>query len=134
MCQFFSAIVTRQGTVRFCEDDSHETIIARLGFDDTRPLATRGWIRVECVRPHDAVRVDETSVPGWYAEDPARYDDAVIVVAMCVAQARAVCEATVAPAWAVCEATVAQARAVYEATLRTIEGHVPPILDPRDEP
>ena len=121
MCQFFSAIVTRQGDVRFCEDDSHETIINRLGLDDTRSLATRGWIRVECVPPHDAVRVDETSEPGWYAEDRPRFEDAVIAVA---------CRCALL--WAAYEAGRAPLEAAFEATLRTIEGYVPPIIDPRD--
>ena len=119
MCQFFSAIITRQGDVRFCEDASHETTITRLGLDDARPLATRGWVRVECVPPHEAVRVDETSVPGWYAEDRARYDDAVIAVA---------CRC--APLLATYEAGRASLLPTYVATLRTIEGYVPPIFDP----
>ena len=34
MCQFFSAVVLRNGDVRFCEDDSHETLINRLGLRD----------------------------------------------------------------------------------------------------
>ena len=187
MCQFFSAIVTRQGDVRFCEDTSHEMILARLGLDDTRPLATRGWVRVECAPPHDAVRVDETSEPGWYAEDRLRFEDAVMAVALRVAPLLATYEAGRAPLWATCEAGCASLwatyeagcapllatyeagrasllatceagcaslwatceagrapllatyeagraplLATYEATLRTIEGYVPPILDPRD--
>jgi hypothetical protein len=143
MCQFFSAIITRQGDVRFCEDDSHETTITRLRLDDARPLATRGWVRVECVQPHDAVRVDETSVPGWYAEDRARYDDAVMAVACRCASVWATYQAGCASLWATYHAGCASLRAAYpagcaslratcQATLRTIEGYVPPIFDPRD--
>ena len=117
MCQFFSCIVTRQGDVRFCEDNSHETIIERLGMDDSRPLATRGWVRVECVPPFSVVRVDETSAPGWWDEDRVALEDRVRVVAERVAQARATYIAAVDSAWATYIAAVAAAQATYDAEM-----------------
>ena len=104
MCQFFSCIVTRQGEVRFCEDNSHETIIRRLGLDDTRPLDTRGWVRTER-RYIDGVwqdvRVDETSWPAWWDAEFA-------------AKVEAVSE-RVRPARAAYGAICDQARAAYDA-------------------
>jgi hypothetical protein len=97
MCVFFSAILTRDGAVRFCDDDSHETVLRRLGWPDDRPLETRGWVRVER-KLTDAgwrsVRVDETSMPGWYEEDRARYEGLVCDVADHVQPARAEYEAS----------------------------------------
>ena len=120
MCQFFSPLVFRTGAIRFCESDNHETLIARLGLDDAADLFMRGWVRVECVPGPDGtfpgVRVDETSVPGWYAEDRVAIDDRVQQLARRVATARRVYEATCAPAWQVYDATCATARQVYEAT------------------
>ena len=37
MCEFFSAVVTRDQRVLFCEEDSHEVLIARAGLRDTWP-------------------------------------------------------------------------------------------------
>ena len=88
MCRFFSAVVFRSGAIRWCERDSHETIIGRLKLDDAAPLETRSWVRVECVPPHEAVRVDETSTPGWYDEDRAAIDGRVMDLALRVAPAR----------------------------------------------
>ena len=34
MCKFFSAIVLKTGEIRWCEDDSHEETIRRLGVED----------------------------------------------------------------------------------------------------
>ncbi len=115
MCVFFSAIVTRQGDVRFCEDNSHETIIRRLGLDDSRPLATRGWVRVECVPPFAVVRVDETSAPGWWDAERAALEDKVRVVAERVAPVRATYNAEVAQAQATYAAATAPERATYDA-------------------
>ena len=104
MCQFFSAIVYRTGQIRFCEDDSHSTLIARLGLDDSRPLATRGWVRVEA-RPDasgafPAVVVDETSAPAWWTDDADVWADRVRDVAMRVQPAWADYERIEQPAWA----------------------------------
>jgi hypothetical protein len=115
MCQFFSAILTRDGDVRFCEDNSHERILTRLGWPDDRPLDTRGWVRVECVPPHEAVRVDETSVPAWYDEDRPRYDGLVLDVAGRVAEAKAAYEAIQQPALAAYQAIQQPAYAAYQA-------------------
>ena len=104
MCDFFSAIVFRTGQIRFCEDPSHETIIARLGLNDAADLFTRGLARVECVAPFAAVRVDETSTPGWYGEDRAAIDGRVMDLAQ-----------RIAPLWATCEAGRASLEATYQA-------------------
>ncbi len=106
MCQSFSAILPRDGDVRFCEDDSHETILTRLGWPDDRPLETRGWVRVECVPPHESVRVDETSVPSWYDEDRPHYDGLVMDVAVRVATALAAYKQAKAPALAAYVSTI----------------------------
>ena len=117
MCQFFSCLVTRDGDVRFCEDDSHETIISRLGWPDDRPLETRGWVRAECEPPHTSVCVDETSVPGWYADDRARYDGLVMETAGRVAPARRAYDEAIATAFRAYNEAIAPAfRAYDEAT------------------
>lgn len=121
MCKFFSCLVTRDGDVRFCEDDSHEKIIKRLGWPDDRPLETRGWVRAECVPPHTSVRVDETSVPGWYAEDRARFDGLVTEMAQRVAPFYAGYEAKRAPLDADYEAKVADLDADYKAKVADLE-------------
>ena len=135
MCQFFSAILTRDGDVRFCEDDSHEVILTRLGWPDDRPLETRGWVRVECVPPHESVRVDETSVPAWYDEDRPRYDGLVMDVAGRVDKAwkpydaardkaRKPYNAACAEAWKTYDAACAEARKPYNAALSSMTGYV----------
>ena len=117
MCQFFSAIVTRDGRVLFYEEDSHETIVRRAGLRDD-DLHLRGWVRVEAVPDaagaFPSVRVDETSVPAWYAEDRAAWDDRVTQVAMRVRPALDAYDAIVREAWD-----------AYLSAIRTLEGYVP---------
>ena len=147
MCDFFSAIVTRDHRVLFTEKDSHETIIARAGLTDTL-LHGRAWVRVE-LRPTaegwGPLVVDETTIPGWW--DPVTDGDRVRVVADRVrglyatsyaarAAAHATSDATRTAAWATYEATVtaawatyqaawAAAQATYETVIRTMDGYVP---------
>ena len=80
MCNFKSAIVTRDGTIfEYPETDSHEVIIAAHGFkDDGSPIASRSWVRVEFTPPSDikeitdkskwTLKVDEASAPDWWQE------------------------------------------------------------------
>jgi len=118
MCQFFSALAFRDGSIRFSEDDSHEVIIQRLGLNDRADLFLRGWVRVE-VLPDGAgwgrVRVDETSVPGWYEADRDEWAARIIGVADRVQSAMAAYEAIQQPAWAAYEAIVQSAMAAYKA-------------------
>jgi hypothetical protein len=114
VCRFFSAIVFRNGDIRWCETDSHEDIIERLGVDDAAPLQTRSWVRVECAPPHEWVRVDETSTPGWYDEDRPSIDGRVINLVLRMAPARKVYDEAVAPARKVYDEAVAAAQEAYD--------------------
>ena len=67
MCQFFSAIATKDGRLLFTENDSHEEIIERAQLRDTE-LYLRHWVRIE-QRPGTHMRVDETSTPTWFTEE-----------------------------------------------------------------
>jgi hypothetical protein len=117
MCDFFSAIATRDGRLFFTEEDSHETIIARAKLRDTdRHL--RYWIRVEVTPVGNGwgpVRVDESEVPGWWGEDRAAREDTVLALANRVRAARAAYEAVQQQAWAAYLAVVQPALAAYEA-------------------
>ncbi len=113
MCQFFSAIVFRTGQIRWCESDSHERIIARLRLDDAAPLETRSWVRVECVPPHESVRVDETSTPGWYDEDRPAIDGRVMDLALRVATARKAHNEAEAAGWKAYNEAVAPSLKAY---------------------
>ena len=116
MCQFFSGIVTRDGRCLFTEDDSHETIIARVHLRDTS-THLRHWVRVELVPAAEGwapLRVDETSTPAWWDEDRPRWEALVQETA-----------SVVAPAWAAYQAAVAPAEAAYLLRLRAIPGYVP---------
>jgi hypothetical protein len=115
MCQFFSAIVCRDGRLLFGTTDSHEDLIKWYDLDDTADLFTRRWVRVECRPPHTAVVVDETVVPAWYDEDRAAYEGRVMEAAETVANYRAAYEAVRGPAWAAYEAVTVPAQAAYEA-------------------
>ena len=117
MCQFFSALYTRDGAVRFCETDAHEDTVARLGWPDDRPLETRGWVRVEALPAGEGwgpVWVDETSAPAWCDEDRAAHEGRILAVAARVRPAREAYEAVRRPAWD-----------AYTAALRPLSGYVP---------
>jgi hypothetical protein len=138
MCQFFSCLAFRDGSVKFTEDDSHETIISRLGLNDSADLFTRSWVRVE-VRPvgsgWGAVRVDGTSTPGWWDKDRAAHEGRVLATAEALAGPRkaynkaaagaqkAYDEAVAGPRKAYNEA-VAGPQKAYDEALRTIDGYV----------
>ena len=84
MCNFKSAIVTRNGDIfSYDETDSHEVIITAVGFkDDGSLIASRSWVRVEFNPPKDSskitdsskwvLKVDETSAPDWWDEIKAK--------------------------------------------------------------
>ena len=126
MCQFFSCLVTRDHRVMFCEDDSHEDLITRAGFDDTKDVFLRSWVRVE-VKPEGAgwghCEVDETSVPSWWneVEDTAR----VLIVATTVRSARKVYDAAERSARKVYDAAERSAREVYGASISAFVGYLP---------
>ena len=122
MCEFFSAIVTRDHRVLFTEEDSHETVIARAGLRD-KALHGRAWVRVE-LRPDgpegwQPVRVDEKTTPGWW--NPVTDGDRVRVVADRVRAVRATyhaaCVAARAPYAAACAAALAPYHAAEAAAL-----------------
>ena len=133
MCDFLSAIATRDGRLLFCEDDSHETIERRAGLrDGDRHL--RHWVRVE-QRPGDAaLRVDEASTPGWWdAEEWQPRLDALLArvrpVRAAYDEARrpvhAAYDEATRPARAAHAEATRTARAVYVAALAPIEGYCP---------
>ena len=132
MCQFFSAIYTRQGNVYFTEEDSHETIISRLGMRD-EDLFLRAWVRVEYV--NDALKLDEGSCPSWF--DRVEAEDKVKAVYEQVLSAWEAYKAATASAWEAYDAATAPAQEAYNAAtasaweactkkLSTITGYVPP--------
>ena len=77
MCQFLSAIVSKNGEV-YCDPfiDSHEELIQRFGLRDDQSQFINNIVRVEFT-PKDndyfdvenySLRVDENSEPDWWAE------------------------------------------------------------------
>jgi len=81
MCQFFSAIATRDGRLLFTEEDSHETIVYRAGLRDSA-LFLRHWVRIEQRPSATALTVDETSVPSWF--DPPEWQTRVDALLECI--------------------------------------------------
>ena len=66
MCNFFSAIVTKDDRILFCESDNHEEIISRAGLKDDR-LIDRLFVRVEYTNRDFCV--DEIgTLPDWFFE------------------------------------------------------------------
>ena len=66
MCEYFSCIVTKNGKIHWCEDDSHHVTIERLGIDD---FITE-LVKIECVPNEKGTRwkyrVDENTFPEWF--------------------------------------------------------------------
>ena len=78
MCRYLSAIVTRENVHYSDYTDRHEFLIRDLKLDDTKPLETRGWIRVEFCPENEKdygnikkykLNVDESSTPIWFDEE-----------------------------------------------------------------
>src|SRR3990167_2880502 len=78
MCKFLSAIVFQNGRIyKNSATDSHEDLIAELGLDDSAPVETRTWVRVEfspedtkdyCNLEKFVLTVDESSTPIWFED------------------------------------------------------------------
>ena len=79
MCKFLSGIVFQTGELSTSQyTDSHESLIKWLNLDDSAPIQTRTWIRVEFA-PEDKVdydklnkyvfKVDEHQTPIWFNDE-----------------------------------------------------------------
>src|SRR3990167_5120899 len=112
MCQFFSAIYTRQHNIHFTEEDSHEVVIKRLGLRDDN-LFIRNWVRVEYVDGN--LRVDETSIPSWF--DHAEAKEKVRAVYERVLPAKEAYDAAKASAQEAYDAAIASAEKAYDAAI-----------------
>ncbi len=67
MCEYFSCIVTREGKVLWCEDNSHEETIKRANLKDDK-LKDRDFVRIE-VKNGDMKNYcvdEESTLPSWY--------------------------------------------------------------------
>ena len=78
MCRYISGIVYKTGELMTSQyTDSHESLIKWLNLDDSAPIESRTWIRVEFC-PEDlrdygdidkyALKVDEESTPIWFGD------------------------------------------------------------------
>lgn len=85
MCRFKSGIILKNKVVVTpMINDSHSALLRSLGIEDSYQNATRTFVRAELV-PNDDDRatdpkgwkyvVDQDIVPGWYEEDPERYEN-----------------------------------------------------------
>src|SRR3990167_8570056 len=79
MCRYLSGIVFKTGELQTSEyTDSHEALIKWLDLDDSAPIETRTWIRVEFT-PNESkdfgdvkkyiLKVDESSTPIWFDDE-----------------------------------------------------------------
>jgi len=116
MCQFFSAIATRDGHLLFTEDDHHETTITRAGLRDG-DLFLRHWVRVEQHPTETVLRVDETSIPAWF--DVNEWQPRVNVLLARVRPAREAYDATVRSAQEACDAEERLAQEAFNAAERS---------------
>lgn len=77
MCQFLSAVVSKNGEV-YCDPfiDSHEEILQRFNLKDDNSEFIKNIVRVEFIPQNDDwfdvdnynLRVDENSTPAWWIE------------------------------------------------------------------
>ena len=65
MCKFFSCIVTKDGKVFFSEEDSHETIINRLGISDNGENFVRVEYSQNSIGEYEYC-LDVQTIPEWY--------------------------------------------------------------------
>jgi len=131
MCQFLSAIATRDGRLLFTECDSHEVIIQRAGLRD-ESLFLRHWVRIEQTIYDRKLRVDETECPSWF--DPLEWQERVTQLLAQVRPAREAFDIAVAPrpTYALLQSIAVQrARHVLCTTLAGIEGYCPPKCPPK---
>ena len=128
MCQFLSAIATKDNRLLFTEDDSHETIITHASLiDDNRLL--RGFVRLEQRSADNLMIVDETAIPGWFEENREAWQARIFELYervrpardaynAAVRSARDAYNAAVRPAQDTCDAAVHSARDAYDAAVR----------------
>ena len=118
MCQFFSAVATRDGRLLFCETDSHEEIIRRARLRDTDRFI-RHFVRLELVNKRGGATstlcVDETSVPAWF--DVEDWQSRMTDLKAAVELAQAAYNAAMGPAQAVYDVAVGSAQAAYNAAV-----------------
>ena len=83
MCRYLSGIVYKTGELATSQyTDSHESLIKWLDLDDSAPIQTRTWIRVEFA-PENAkdygdikkyeLKVDEPSIPIWFDDEMRKH-------------------------------------------------------------
>ena len=122
MCQFFSAVATRDGRLLFCETDSHEEIIRRARLRDTDRFI-RHFVRLELVNKRGGATstlcVDETSVPAWF--DVEDWQSRMTDLKAAVELAQAAYNAAVRSAQAAYNAAVGPARMAYNAAVRSAQ-------------
>ena len=96
MCKFLSGIVFQTGELQTSQyTDSHESLIKWLDLDDSLPIETRTWVRVEFT-PTDSkdydkpdkyiFKVDEQETPIWFNDEMrARISDEMTgIVKACI--------------------------------------------------
>ena len=120
MCNFFSAIVTRDGRVLFCEEDSHETIIQRAGLRDDK-LIDRDFVRIEIPNGDLAkYREDEIgTLPEWYNRDVVR--DKCKEILTLIMPYRKLYEEDVMPLWNLYKDIVKAAQKLYEDIMKSAQ-------------
>lgn len=84
MCKFKSGLIFKNKVVLApMYNDSHSSLLEVLGVEDSRSNAMRRFVRAELVPPDNNVLddvdnwkfvVDQDIVPGWFEEDPKRYE------------------------------------------------------------
>ncbi len=84
MCKFKSGIILKGKVVLAPkENESHQALLESLGIEDNFQNAARRFVRVELIPPNGnkaapieqwKYNVDQDIVPGWYEEDPQKYE------------------------------------------------------------
>jgi len=79
MCKFFSGIVCKDRLVYDLDNDSHEVLLEKTGFNDDKPFPN--FVRVELLPQDDDIfnhdlknwklRVDQDRVPDWFDKSDA---------------------------------------------------------------
>ena len=84
MCKFKSGIILKGKVVLAPKgNESHQALLESLGIEDNFQNAARRFVRVELIPPNGnkaapieqwKYNVDQDIVPGWYEEDPQKYE------------------------------------------------------------
>ena len=84
MCQYKSGIILKNRVVLTPDgNESHSNLLESLGIEDSHMNAMKTFVRAELIPPNGnkaaninewKYRVDQDIVPGWYEEDPKRYE------------------------------------------------------------